>query len=108
MTILKVKMGDSWGWATQQELDNMEAIGKKLRKMQYYFMTNPAAFDKTAQRRAANEDNRKWAIIKRGKNQELAWVDTETMKAYKNDNYSPTWIEIKNFTFVRWARGMDL
>lgn len=56
------------------------------------------------------EDNRKWALIKRAgsEDQELLWVDNKTMKAYERNGYERTDIEIPEFTFVRWARGMDL
>lgn len=57
------------------------------------------------------DDNLKMAYIKQGNEEFMAWVDNVTMKAYKNDSfyyYKKTNIEIKNFEFVRWMRGMDV
>jgi CRISPR/Cas system-associated protein Cas5 (RAMP superfamily) len=59
-------------------------------------------------KRKEREEHRKWAIIKVGKKERLVFVHRETMKAYKADNYERTWMEIKSFTFIRWARPMDL
>jgi hypothetical protein len=60
------------------------------------------------EREIKNTDNRKWAKIKIGNTEQLQWVDNVTMKAYRRDEYSPTWMEIKNFEFIRWATGFDL
>jgi hypothetical protein len=54
------------------------------------------------------KDNRKLALITQGKTQKIVCVDPDTMKAYKLEKwYKHTWIEIKNFTFNRWATGFD-
>ena len=56
----------------------------------------------TEKRQELNKDNRKWAYIIVGNTRKAAWVDNETMKAYKADGYSPTWMEYKHFKFDRW------
>lgn len=53
-------------------------------------------------------DNRKWALIKVGNKSLTVPVDNVTMKAYETDGYEWTDREIPEYTFVRWARGMDL
>jgi hypothetical protein len=53
-------------------------------------------------------DNRKWALIKVGEKDMTVPVDNVTMKAYETDGYEWTDREIPEYTFVRWARGMDL
>jgi hypothetical protein len=58
--------------------------------------------------RSKREDPRKWALIKVGKTEKLVFVDRNTKKAYKVFNNKATWMEIKSFTFIRWARPMDL
>lgn len=58
--------------------------------------------------REERKETRKFAIIKFMGKEKVTYVDTETMKAYKSDGYKKTWIEIKPFTFLRWARFPDL
>lgn len=52
--------------------------------------------------------NKKLAWITVGTHNEIHWVDNVTMKAYKTDGYEKTDIEIPEFTFIRWCRGMDI
>jgi len=90
-------------WVSDDEIRAMSVHMERLeRYMMFYY--NPEHSIK----REARAENRKWAIIKVGKSEKLVFVDRLSMKAYKVDNYKPTWMEIKNFKFIRWARPMDL
>jgi hypothetical protein len=53
-------------------------------------------------------DNKKWAWVIINEKRMMCWVDNVTMKAYKADGYNKTDIEIPEFKFERWCRGMDL
>lgn len=72
------------------------------RYVMFYFRPEHAEI------RKQREDPRKWAVIEQLGKEKLVFVDRLTMKAYKADNYEATWMEIKNFKFMRWARPMDL
>jgi hypothetical protein len=88
-----------------------EAEERMFKKFNNIFMAHcvvPGAQELYEKRKVLNEDNRKWAWIKIANTRKLCWVDNKTMQAYKADGYSPTWIEIKKFTFERWATGFDL
>lgn len=73
-----------------------------------FFTGSEEIQDKHNKRRELNEDNLKYAKIKVCNTERLAWVNNKTNKAYKMDGYAKTNIEIKKFTFIRWATGFDL
>jgi len=95
-------------WCHASEWEKMRKFGKELEKRFAHFLFNPYCRIKHDERKALNEDNRKWAYIIVGKTKMLAWVDNVTMKAYKSDGYDKTWIEYKKFTFDRWCTSFDL
>lgn len=47
-----------------------------------------------------------WVVIV--DDREIAWVNSSMTKAYKDDNYERTDIELTDFSFERWCRGMDI
>ena len=55
-----------------------------------------------------NKDNLKWAFIRKDSKRKMCWVDNVTNKAYEPNGYNKTDIEIKDFTFERWCRLIDL
>ena len=65
-------------------------------------------YDVWKRRQELKEDNRKWAFIRVGNTEKMAWVDNKTIIAYKADGYEKTWIKIPRFKFIRWARSMDI
>lgn len=90
-------------WVSQEFLDTWE---KFQQKMERNFLLSDK--DISHKRYLLNEDNRKWAWILVGKTKMLCYVDNKTMKAYKADGYSKTWMEWQKFTFIRWATSFDL
>ncbi len=108
MSVLKIKVGDSDMWMHQQEYDNIKAFEKKQKRKMYHVLFNDKALRKSIDRGERNRDNRKYVIIKTGKNNQLACMDKVTEKAYRLDKYEMTWMEIKRFEFVRWATSFDL
>jgi hypothetical protein len=90
-------------WISKEEADILaiHALRAETYMMFYYHPEHTKI-------REQREDQRKWAIIEVLGKERLAFVHRLTKKAYKVDNYKATWMEIKNFTFVRWARAMDL
>lgn len=99
---------ENGNWIKTDQLKVYEDFYKHQQKLFAIFMRHPEAMELHNQRSKAKEDNRKWAWIKVGNTRKLCWVDNKTMKAYKTDGYSPTWIEIPKFTFERWATTFDL
>lgn len=90
-------------WISKAEADILAVHAERAeRYMMFYSRPEHVEI------RNKRDDPRKWAIIEQLGKKKLAFVDRLTMKAYKVDNYKATWMEIKNFTFVRWARAMDL
>jgi hypothetical protein len=80
-----------------------------------FWLNNPEAYKVHLQRSERNENNVHLAYIRlKGATKDtMAYVDKVTNKAYKIGNseteyYPNTWMEYRNFTFVRWCRGMDL
>ena len=90
-------------WIHEDEVRAMAAHAEKFEK---YMMFHFSPMD--AIKRERREEHRKWAIIKVAGKEKLAFVHRVTKKAYKADLYKRTWMEIKVFTFIRWARPMDL
>ncbi len=93
------------GWMSQGYIDSCK---KLYNKMERYLLYGYGDTPQAKERKIRNEDNRKWAWIQIGHTKKLVWVDNKTNKAYKADGYEKTWIEIKNFTFLRWATTFDL
>ena len=83
-------------------------IDKMERNFLYLSMASKEQLLLHNTRQLNKEDNRKWAYIKVANTRFLCYVDNKTMKAYKADHYKSTYIEIKKFTFERWATGFDL
>ena len=81
---------------------------KHDRMLLFGFDSSEEDCNKRKQRKLLNKDNRKWAWITVCNTRKMCWVDNKTMKAYKPDGYSPTWIEIKKFVFERWCTLHDL
>lgn len=93
-------------WMKESQLKFIEDMQKAMVKRVLHMTSED--IDKSLKRSERNKDNRKWAWIIIGKTKRLAWVDNKTMKAYKASGYNKTWMEIKRFTFDRWATGFDL
>lgn len=93
-------------WISEAEKKTMDLY---LARFEFYhmFLWKPEHSVKSDLRRK-NKGNRAFAFIKVGRTRKMCFVDRDTKKAYKLDGYEPTWIEIKQFRFIRWARGMDL
>jgi len=90
-------------WIAEKEARLLAAHAERAeRYVMFYYRPEHDAI------RKQREDNRKWGVIKVLGKEKLVFVDRLTMKAYKADNYQATWMEIKNFEFIRWARPMDL
>jgi hypothetical protein len=80
-----------------------------------FFINNPEAYKVHLERIERNKNNVHLAYIRlKGATKDtMAYVDKVTNKAYKIGNseteyYPNTWMEYRNFTFVRWCRGMDV
>lgn len=95
-------------WYHEAEMESITRFAERQKRRFAAYMFSPTAFNKSRERHEKNIDNRKWAWIVVGKTRKLCWVDNVTHKAYKSDGYRPTWMEIKKFTFERWATGFDL
>lgn len=96
-------------WASKKYMDKLLEI--ESRFMYELMFGVPEDVKEKREYRKQFDDNLKMAYIKQGDKEFMAWVDNVTMKAYKNDSfyyYKKTNIEIKNFEFVRWMRGMDV
>jgi len=101
------------GWYTKEFYEaGVKVQNRENGRMAFYLFATDEQREqlgrKLEQRREWGEDNRKWAWIKIGNTKKLCWVDNKNMKAYKTNGYEKTWIEIKHFTFIRWATGFDL
>lgn len=98
-------------WINKDEMDKYNNFMNKQRKKAYHtgFGTASWYLDKRKERKDTR-DNWKLAKIIVGNTEKIAWVDTiETTKAYKcGEWYSKTWMEIKNYTFVRWCTSFDM
>jgi len=91
-------------WITEKE---KLALKRLFQKQAAYMLHGKPEISK--QRHILNKDNRKLAYIIRGKTTYVAYVDNQTMKAYKTiGTYGKTWMEIKSFRFGRWLRPMDV
>lgn len=96
-------------WGCKKEIEQMTKLYSRYTK--YMMFGIPQNEKEKIDARAALKDNKKMAYLKQGNTEFMAWVDTVTGKAYRNDKsqyYKPTWEEIKVFTFIRWLRGMDI
>ena len=96
-------------WTTEKERSAFKKFSEDMyRNFMYLSMASKEQLLLHDTRILNKEDNRKWALVKVANTRKLCWVDNKTMKAYKADNYKPTYMEIKKFTFLRWATGFDL
>lgn len=98
-------------WIRKEDYEKMVSFYKKLedRVLRTSLYDINETIEKRESRRKRNEDNRKLACIKIANTSKIAWVDTKTMKAYKSaEYYTKTWIEIKDFEFIRWCRSFDI
>ncbi len=111
ITIKNKDSPESTRWISKEELDNYNNFINEQRKKAYYTDFGSASWylDKRKKRKDIR-DNWKLAKIMVGNTEKIAWVDTiETTKAYKcGEWYSKTWMEIKNYTFVRWCTSFDM
>ena len=93
-------------WVADQCLSNVKQFEDKmfLRLIMGWF--NIKVYEKRKELKGIH--NMKWAWIKIGNTHKLCFVDNKTLKAYKSENYSFTWMEIPRFKFLRWATTFDL
>lgn len=90
-------------WISEEEKKIYESIERNF--FMGMLFGNPVVSKERFER---NKDNRKMAYIRQGKTEFAAWVDNETMEAYRMDRYEKTWMKIKTFSFVRWMSLMDV
>jgi hypothetical protein len=112
MNILSIKIGSGTMHIHKDEYDAIQSFYRKQETRLFRYMALPleerVSIDKKKETRRRNKDVRKWAWVVQGNTKKLCFVDKQTMRAYKAEKYTPTWMEIKNPTFKRWATGHDL
>ncbi len=104
---IKDSDGNTIGYICDSEIVAMQNLTKRFYKKWLFYMDENST-NKSRARREANQDNRKFALVKIGNTRTLCSVDEKTNKAYRLDGYSFTWIEIPRFEFIRWATGFDV
>lgn len=88
-------------WISDKE---KERWAEHMAQQERYLM----GIDPIPEHKSDPHDNKKWAWIEVAGERQTQWVDNVTMKAYEKKGYSKTDIEIPEYTFERWCRGMDL
>ena len=100
-------------WVSKKEHENIQKFYDKLQSKMFhtgYGMSSDYLKIKVIRDSQKLPENRwKIAIIKIGNTTKMAWVDSLNENAWKcGEHYSKTWMQIKKYTFIRWARSMDI
>ena len=89
------------------EIELYQKLHRKIERYLFYFC-KPEDDIKRELRKKLKRDLY-FVYITVGKTQKLAFKDRDTHKCYKVDkDYTKTWIEWKQYTFIRDCRLMDL
>lgn len=88
----------------------VDMMGAFQRKMDRYFIYGKPEVTERRELSRTFERSLKYAFIRVGHTRFLAYVDNfNQTRAFKiSEGYERTWMEWKQFTFLRWARTMDL
>ena len=100
-----ISLSDS-AWVCEKTLKKMQALRQRKEYELFYGIPDDVILKR--QRRQMQADKRVHAFIVVGRTQKMCYFDKEAKKAFKLDGYAPTWMEWKDFRFIRFARPMDL
>lgn len=92
---------------SKSEIEKLRAIMLKFERVMLLY-SNPEQVKLREERESLKRDLY-YVYIKIGNTQKLAWKCRKTGKCYKvGNNREKTFIEYKNYTFIRDCRMMDL
>lgn len=92
---------------TQEELDWMlEAMRPDIRKYEELLLWGTV--DGKPYIPPPPEPRRWWAIIEVNGKRKTTYMDPDTMIAYEENDYQCTDKKIPSFTFIRWARMIEI